>query len=215
MSASSSAQKYLAASSAISTDRQQVQNQLAEVSRSLHALPVRAARTLSAPSGQRMYRTSRGVWLAVPLLLGLSACSFAVVRPTPKVDPATAYRTCGETGYFVPVLDAWGAGAAAATAFILPIANLGAALCEPQPRRTCPQHEWTPPASVAWVAAAALAASSAYGFAARSHCHQMLEDAARATSELRLDEALREKRPVESRASTASIEPPSVPAPAR
>jgi hypothetical protein len=125
------------------------------------------------------------------LLLATSACSFVAVRPTPRLNETTGQLECGVR----PAIgDMVGAGTVAAgTAIAHYLSSIGAALCDPEPGRTCPAPSAGLPIAGA-IAAGALLASSMYGLAATGKCQERL-DHARARGDLRaLDEALRKER---------------------
>ena len=180
-----------------------------------HALPVqRDSTTLDAMDGQRGVRTLVGARLAVfPLLLTLAGCSFAMVRPTPHVNPATGNQECAGVGY--AAFDAVGAGIAALTTLAIPVSvafhnGYGRAFCD----SNCPPAESATPS--VWIAggvAGVLAASSIYGFLATDHCWSAL-GAGRAENERALDEALREA-PRNRQTETSRVEPQAGLTPAR
>ena len=177
-----------------------------------HSLPVQGdSATLDPMDGQRGAPALVGARLAAaPLLLMLAACSFASVRPTPQVAPLTGQGRCAEVE--LPAADAVAAGIGVGVTLGLSyLDSLGSALCDSSPGNPPCSRPAAGPAVGALIVTGVLAASSIYGFTARGICQQRLADADRVKSELPLDAALQEKRPI----PTANVEPIPIPAPAR
>jgi hypothetical protein len=122
------------------------------------------------------------------VLLSVSGCSVAFVRPTPQLAPSDEPK-CDSVA--VPVIDLLGANVVlVGTLFLDAGVHFLAALCDPGPQPCPPPSRWP---VAGYVAAGVLAASSVYGFIARSHCNGLIKDA---RTNRALDEALKKSTPL-------------------